>query len=202
MRVHMHHVLSMHAHSHTRVPMRVRMGGKKPGFDSEEQAALAYDLAIIRCRGASRYGDRDVDTKNKAGRDAGSKQQKQHAWPPLTNFHPSNYESELNALDEMTRDELVASLRRQSKGIIFSGAGVGGGVAGAGDGSMIGSNAGTAAGGEAPAKSNGVRKRRRSHSRFRGVQKHTKGSWESVIGSLVERKYTCVSSQHKSLSHE
>ena len=101
----------------------------------------------------------------------------------------------------MTRDELVASLRRQSKGIILSGAGTGGGIPGAGDGSTAGSNAGTAAGAEATAKSNGIRKRRRSNSRFRGIQKHTKGSWESVIGSLVERKYTCVNSQHILLSH-
>ena len=58
------------------------------GFDSEEQAALAYDIAAIKCRG-------------------------QHA---ATNYAMSNYAQELEHIKEITKDDLVMSLRRQSKG--------------------------------------------------------------------------------------
>jgi len=58
------------------------------GFDSEEQAALAYDIAAIKCRGKE----------------------------AVTNFDISNYEDELENLGEVSKEELVLSLRRQSKG--------------------------------------------------------------------------------------
>lgn len=58
------------------------------GFSDEPQAALAYDLAAIKAR----------------GRDA------------QTNFSIAHYAQELANLDRVTEDELVLSLRRQSKG--------------------------------------------------------------------------------------
>lgn len=58
------------------------------GFDSEEQAALAYDIAAIKCRGSK----------------------------AVTNFALENYQEELQNLQEVTKDDLVMSLRRQSKG--------------------------------------------------------------------------------------
>ncbi|CAG9462690.1 unnamed protein product [Pedinophyceae sp. YPF-701] len=58
------------------------------GFESEEAAALAYDLAAIKFR----------------SRDA------------ITNFDIRNYEQELANLDSLTKEELIVSLRRQSKG--------------------------------------------------------------------------------------
>lgn len=58
------------------------------GFDSEEQAALAYDVAAVKCRG-------DEAT---------------------TNFDMDDYRQELAALDRVEKEELVLSLRRQSKG--------------------------------------------------------------------------------------
>eukprot|EP01024_Parvocaulis_polyphysoides_P060495 TRINITY_DN6606_c0_g3_i4.p1 TRINITY_DN6606_c0_g3~~TRINITY_DN6606_c0_g3_i4.p1 ORF type:complete len:381 (+),score=74.42 TRINITY_DN6606_c0_g3_i4:190-1332(+) len=57
-------------------------------FNSEEQAALAYDLAAIKCR----------------GQDA------------TTNYDVQNYQYELNNLESITKDDLILSLRRQSKG--------------------------------------------------------------------------------------
>lgn len=58
------------------------------GFDSEPQAALAYDLAAIRTR----------------GREAS------------TNFSLTGYDNELANLERVDLAELVLSLRRQSKG--------------------------------------------------------------------------------------
>ena len=149
-------VVHTHIHSHTK-KMNKQIagdGGKQiylGGFDSEEQAALAYDLAIIKCRGAESI--RESCARKVA---------------PLTNFHPSNYVDELSSLDDMTRDELVMSLRRQSKGIPLA-------LSVNAGGSIV----------NGPMK----KKKRRSHSRFRGVTKHDKGSWESIIGNLVERRY-------------
>lgn len=60
------------------------------GFDSEEQAALAYDIAAVKCR----------------GNDA------------VTNYPIANYAQELANLEQVTKDELVLSLRRQSKGFV------------------------------------------------------------------------------------
>lgn len=58
------------------------------GFDSEEQAALAYDMCAVKCRGRGAQ----------------------------TNFDMRNYAQELANLDTITKDDLVLSLRRQSKG--------------------------------------------------------------------------------------
>ncbi|OUS47153.1 hypothetical protein BE221DRAFT_73475 [Ostreococcus tauri] len=58
------------------------------GFDSEEQAALAYDVIAVKCRGIKAQ----------------------------TNFDMRNYAQELANLDGIEKDDLVLSLRRQSKG--------------------------------------------------------------------------------------
>ena len=115
------------------------------GFDSEAQAALAYDVTAVKCRGDD----------------------------AATNFDMDDYRQELAALDDVDKDELILSLRRQSKG---RGGGVGkdgnkGGKGGAGGGS------GGSGGGSS------------SSSRFRGVTRHQKGRWEARIGQLVGKKY-------------
>lgn len=58
------------------------------GFSEELQAAMAYDLAAIRFRG--------VDA--------------------LTNFDKVNYEMELGSMGEVTKEDLILSLRKQSRG--------------------------------------------------------------------------------------
>ena len=115
------------------------------GFDSEAQAALAYDVTAVKCRGDD----------------------------AATNFDMDDYRQELAALDDVDKDELILSLRRQSKG---RGGGVGkdgnkGGKGGAGGGK------GSSGGGSS------------SSSRFRGVTRHQKGRWEARIGQLVGKKY-------------
>ncbi|KAI4335412.1 hypothetical protein L6164_014057 [Bauhinia variegata] len=68
------------------------LGSKSPlylgGYDKEEKAARAYDLAALKY------------------------------WGPTTttNFPISNYEKELEEMKNMTRQEFVASLRRKSSG--------------------------------------------------------------------------------------
>jgi hypothetical protein len=58
------------------------------GFDREAQAAIAYDLCALKCRGTQ----------------------------ATTNFHMANYARELEKLDSISKEELILSLRRQSKG--------------------------------------------------------------------------------------
>ncbi|CAK0755336.1 hypothetical protein CVIRNUC_002367 [Coccomyxa viridis] len=58
------------------------------GFDAEEQAALAYDLAALKFRG--------LDAQ--------------------TNYDKSTYEQEMLQFNEVTKEEVVQTLRRQSKG--------------------------------------------------------------------------------------
>jgi hypothetical protein len=58
------------------------------GFDTEDQAALAYDLAAVKCRGHT----------------------------AITNFPISDYKPELENHDSVTKEELVQQLRRQGKG--------------------------------------------------------------------------------------
>ncbi|KAK6944566.1 AP2/ERF domain [Dillenia turbinata] len=62
--------------------------GRQGGYDKEERAARAYDLAALKY------------------------------WGPTTttNFPVSNYEKELVEMKNMTRQEFVASLRRKSSG--------------------------------------------------------------------------------------
>ncbi|KAJ8466465.1 hypothetical protein OPV22_029017 [Ensete ventricosum] len=62
--------------------------GRQGGYDKEEKAARAYDLAALKY------------------------------WGPTTttNFPVSNYEQELEEMKNMTRQESVASLRRKSSG--------------------------------------------------------------------------------------
>uniref|UniRef100_A0A453G4E9 AP2/ERF domain-containing protein n=1 Tax=Aegilops tauschii subsp. strangulata TaxID=200361 RepID=A0A453G4E9_AEGTS len=58
------------------------------GYDKEEKAARAYDLAALKYWGAT----------------------------TTTNFPVNNYEKELEEMKHMTRQEFVASLRRKSSG--------------------------------------------------------------------------------------
>ncbi|KAF8400300.1 hypothetical protein HHK36_013597 [Tetracentron sinense] len=62
--------------------------GRQGGYDKEDKAARAYDLAALKY------------------------------WGPTTttNFPVSNYEKELEEMKNMTRQEFVASLRRKSSG--------------------------------------------------------------------------------------
>ncbi|KAK4783587.1 hypothetical protein SAY86_007961 [Trapa natans] len=62
--------------------------GRQGGYDKEDKAARAYDLAALKY------------------------------WGPTTttNFPVSNYEKELEEMKHMTRQEFVASLRRKSSG--------------------------------------------------------------------------------------
>nr|DAD29796.1 TPA_asm: hypothetical protein HUJ06_031264 [Nelumbo nucifera] len=62
--------------------------GRQGGYDKEEKAARAYDLAALKYWGTS----------------------------TTTNFPISNYEKELEEMKHMTRQEFVASLRRKSSG--------------------------------------------------------------------------------------
>ncbi|CAL9079347.1 unnamed protein product [Musa textilis] len=62
--------------------------GKQGGYDKEEKAARAYDLAALKYWGAS----------------------------TTTNFPISNYKKEVEEMKHMTRQEYVASLRRKSSG--------------------------------------------------------------------------------------
>uniref|UniRef100_A0A8I6X4N3 AP2/ERF domain-containing protein n=1 Tax=Hordeum vulgare subsp. vulgare TaxID=112509 RepID=A0A8I6X4N3_HORVV len=62
--------------------------GRQGGYDKEEKAARAYDLAALKYWGAT----------------------------TTTNFPVNNYEKELEEMKHMTRQEFVASLRRKSSG--------------------------------------------------------------------------------------
>ncbi|KAF8402226.1 hypothetical protein HHK36_013178 [Tetracentron sinense] len=62
--------------------------GRQGGYDKEEKAARAYDLAALKYWGST----------------------------TTTNFPISNYEKELEEMKNMTRQEYVASLRRKSSG--------------------------------------------------------------------------------------
>ncbi|KAF5742892.1 hypothetical protein HS088_TW09G00954 [Tripterygium wilfordii] len=62
--------------------------GRQGGYDKEEKAARAYDLAALKYWGST----------------------------TTTNFPMSNYEKELEEMRHMTRQEFVASLRRKSSG--------------------------------------------------------------------------------------
>ncbi|GMI88719.1 PLETHORA4, BABY BOOM [Hibiscus trionum] len=62
--------------------------GRQGGYDKEEKAARAYDLAALKYWGTA----------------------------TTTNFPISNYEKELEEMKHMTRQEYVASLRRKSSG--------------------------------------------------------------------------------------
>ncbi|KAM0893748.1 hypothetical protein ACQ4PT_024911 [Festuca glaucescens] len=63
--------------------------GRQGGYDKEEKAARAYDLAALKYWGAT---------------------------TTTTNFPVADYEKELEEMKHMTRQEFVASLRRKSSG--------------------------------------------------------------------------------------
>ncbi|KAE8657984.1 AP2-like ethylene-responsive transcription factor AIL5 [Hibiscus syriacus] len=63
--------------------------GRQGGYDKEDKAARAYDLAALKYWGAT---------------------------TTTTNFPISNYEKELEEMKNMTRQEFIASLRRKSSG--------------------------------------------------------------------------------------
>lgn len=58
------------------------------GYDAEDEAALAYDMAALKCRGVQAE----------------------------LNFDLSNYTGDLHHIQGVSKDELVISLRRQSRG--------------------------------------------------------------------------------------
>ncbi|EPS59051.1 hypothetical protein M569_15759 [Genlisea aurea] len=62
--------------------------GRQGGYDKEEKAARAYDMAALKYWGSS----------------------------TTTNFPISNYEKEMEEMKHMTRQEFVASIRRKSSG--------------------------------------------------------------------------------------
>ncbi|KAG8389031.1 hypothetical protein BUALT_Bualt02G0187100 [Buddleja alternifolia] len=62
--------------------------GRQGGYDKEDKAARAYDLAALKYWGTS----------------------------TTTNFPISNYEKEIDEMKHMTRQEFVASIRRKSSG--------------------------------------------------------------------------------------
>ncbi|WJX45681.1 hypothetical protein P8452_32543 [Trifolium repens] len=62
--------------------------GRQGGYDKEEKAAKSYDLAALKYWGTS----------------------------TTTNFPVSNYEKEIDEMKHMTRQEFVASIRRNSSG--------------------------------------------------------------------------------------
>ncbi|KAG8075077.1 hypothetical protein GUJ93_ZPchr0006g43737 [Zizania palustris] len=62
--------------------------GRQGGYDKEEKAARAYDLAALKYWGST----------------------------TTTNFPVANYEKELEEMKSMTRQEFIASLRRKSSG--------------------------------------------------------------------------------------
>ncbi|KAK4492406.1 hypothetical protein RD792_003211 [Penstemon davidsonii] len=62
--------------------------GRQGGYDKEEKAARAYDLAALKYWGTS----------------------------TTTNFPMTNYEKEIEEMKNMTRQEFVASIRRKSSG--------------------------------------------------------------------------------------
>ncbi|KAL8527539.1 hypothetical protein ACS0TY_005404 [Phlomoides rotata] len=62
--------------------------GRQGGYDKEEKAGRAYDLAALKYWGSS----------------------------TTTNFPISNYEKEVEEMKHMTRQEFVASIRRKSSG--------------------------------------------------------------------------------------
>ncbi|KAJ8449503.1 hypothetical protein Cgig2_002300 [Carnegiea gigantea] len=62
--------------------------GRQGGYDKEEKAARAYDLAAIKYWGTS----------------------------TTTNFPISNYEKEIEEMKHMTRQEFIAAIRRKSSG--------------------------------------------------------------------------------------
>ncbi|CAN8321390.1 unnamed protein product [Cochlearia groenlandica] len=62
--------------------------GRQGGYDKEEKAARAYDLAALKYWGAS----------------------------TTTNFPVTNYEKEVEEMKHMTRQEFVAAIRRKSSG--------------------------------------------------------------------------------------